>query len=320
MEQQVLDAGKRYLRCELKQTQSRTKVYKCLDQEESIEAEWYEISLEGIAPEKLTRMQNSLIAYSGIKNAHLLQIFRAWVDSDRNTLIFIKELFSNKTLRTYIKEVSQIPAKACAQWCAQIMSGLTALHALNPPIIHNNISCDTIYIDASVGAVKLDTPSFESILFDWIQPTAALEAQQKISTPKSDVWSLGLAVIEISTGVIPYSDKTNPHDNILKGELPTALGQISDPSIADFATTCLLSFEQRPCVNQLYEYALISENYEPPKDQPVSSELEILDKKQKEEYQKLLARHEQERRALREKIKARKRKTPSMRDLLKELQ
>ena len=40
-------------------------------------------------------------------------------------------------------------------WCRQILNGLKYLHTREPPIIHRDIKCDNIFIDATSGRVKI---------------------------------------------------------------------------------------------------------------------------------------------------------------------
>ncbi|EAY03710.1 STE family protein kinase [Trichomonas vaginalis G3] len=318
MSESIVDPSNRYLRCEVRQKINRTTVYKCLDQEESSPADWYEISIENMPPESLSSLKVFMTSFSQIKHPNLLQISRAWLDSARKTFVYVTEVFSRKTLRNYLTELTTRPATSViSKWCIQILNGLMALHNAVPPIIHNDLTCNNIYIDVNTGIIKIGIPSFEAVLFNWISPVAPIEVQKGLAEPRSDVWSLGLCVIEMATGEQPYSDKPSPKDSILKGESPSSVGQVSDPSVADFITCCLLPVDMRPSTQALFEYTLISENYEPPPADPEPSAIQQLQAKQKSEYDNLLARQEKERRELIAKIKARLKKTASLRDLLK---
>lgn len=322
MSESIVDPSNRYLRCEVRQKINRTTIYKCLDQEESSPADWYEISLENMPPETLQNLKVFMTSFSQIKHPNILQISRAWLDSTRKTLVYVTEVFSRKTLRIYLTELAQRPAMSViSKWCIQILNGLSALHNAVPPIIHNDLTCNNIYIDVNTGIIKIGIPSFEAVLFNWISPYASLEVQRGVAEPRSDVWALGLCVIEMATGEQPYADKSAPRDAILRGESPAAVGQVSDPSVADFITCCLLPVDLRPSTQQLFETALISENYEPPPADPEPSAIQQLQAKQKSEYDSLLARQELERKELIQRIKAKIRannqKQASFRDLLK---
>ena len=330
----IEDPNGRYLRNAYSQSVGRTSIYKCLDQEESVPADWNEIDLTDVPKEKLEKLKLFLSNYSHCSLTHLVQIYRAWIDTERKTLIYITEKFSSKTLRQYVQEVAQHPTKnAISKWCVQIINALETLHHCNPPIIHNHLSCDTIFIDASEGVLKLAVPSIESILFDTVCPLSSLEVHKNLAEPKSDVWSLGLCVMEMATNETPYKEKNSARDAILRGELPGALGQVSDPAVADFITNCLLPVDLRPSCEDLFESTLLSEAYaqEVAKEEankqdsarqeasPSVSPLDELREKQKMETELLMKRQKEERKLLRARLRAAKKpKQTSLRDLLKE--
>ena len=332
MSEAIEDPNGRYLRTTFSESNGKTSVYKCLDQEESIPADWNEVDLTGVSIEKLEKLKQFLANYSHCSLAHLVQIYRAWIDPKRTTLIYITEKFSSKTLRQYLQDVAHHPTKnAISKWCVQIIYGLQALHHCNPPIIHNHLSCDSIFIDSSEGVLKLAVPSIESLLFDYVCPLASLEVHMNLAEPKSDIWSLGLCVMEMATNEPPYKEKKSVRDAILKGEHPGALGQVSDPSVADFITNCLSSVEVRPSCEDLFETTLLSEVYaqEASKEEqkqessPSLTPLEELLEKQKQETDELERVQKKQRKALRAQIRAAKNQKPkqaSLRDLLKEAQ
>jgi WNK lysine deficient protein kinase len=316
------DPTNRYLRREFSHRVGRTSVYKCLDQEEGITADWNEIDITGVTSNRIHSFSTVLTNYTKIaSHDHLVKIYRAWVDQQRNTLFYITEIYSQKTLRHYVQEVAHRPAKnVISKWVVQIITGLGLLHHCQPPIIHNNLSCGTIFIDASEGALKLFVPSIESILFGSDSAFTDEKGLNSLGNPKSDIWSLGLCVIEIATGA--ELNKGNSND-ISKQELSGALGQVSDPSVADFITTCLLPVAQRPSVENLFESTLLQDCYIPPVEEPKQEvshpdPLEELRAKQKLEKEHLLQKQKEERKALREMLRAKNKKPASMRDLLKE--
>lgn len=320
-----LDPTKRYLRCELCHVKSRTTVYRCLDQEESIQADWNEIDIHGIKPERIEKLTIFLKSFATFHSPNILSIYRAWIDQPRQTLIYISELFTRKTLRDYVTEVARNPGRAAiGKWCIQIINGLEQLHNCNPPLTHNNLSCDNIYIDANEGLIKIEIPSFEYILFDSIPPTSAPEVHRGYGEPKSDIWDLGLCVAEMATGEIPYSEiatMAKQKQEAASGKLPSAIGQISDPTVADFVTNCLLPVDLRPDINQVKELALISESADSGDFQSDDRKVDLLEqlqRRQKSEIDEMEARHLRERNALREKIRAKRAKPRSLRELLNE--
>lgn len=117
-------------------------------------------------------------------------------------------------------------------------------------------------IDSSDGTIKLGAPNFSSLIRGDIYPLSAPEIHKGFGEIKSDVWSLGLTLIEMATGVEAYNDIASPVQKtiaLLNGNLPNALSDVSDPHVADFISNCLLPIDQRPSVIQLQEFALITD-------------------------------------------------------------
>ncbi|CAB1340662.1 unnamed protein product [Coregonus sp. 'balchen'] len=48
------------------------------------------------------------------------------------------------------------------RWCTQILSALSYLHSCEPPIIHSNLTCDTIFIQHN-GFIKMGSVSPDTI-------------------------------------------------------------------------------------------------------------------------------------------------------------
>jgi WNK lysine deficient protein kinase len=143
------------------------------------------------------------------------------------------------------------------------------MHSREPPVIHRDLKCDNLFIDASEGIVKIGD-------FGLSRSVPNGEAESKLGTPaytapevyngkyttKADIWSFGLCVLEMVTGESPYSECPTVgaiYMKVSSGGLPAALSQVGDPVIADFVTICLLPAELRPAAASLLGHDLIVE-------------------------------------------------------------
>ena len=235
-------------------------------------------------------------------------------------------MFTEQTIRSYTNTVVHEPSlSVISNWVFQILQGLFDLHSLKPPFSHRDLRCDNIFIDPSEGTVKIGIPAFELQLAETTPPISAPEAQQRLIDPKSDVWSLGLCVVEMATQVIPYSELETAaaqRKAVLEKKMPQALSQVSDPLVADFIATCLQPYNLRPTISQLMEHLLIldfrpttpSSGREKPtinlRQTPQFLELLAKQKKEKEELE---LNQKQARHNLRLKLSNKKR---SLRELL----
>lgn len=81
-------------------------------------------------------------------------------------VIFITEYMSSGSLKQFLKRtkrnVKKLPLQAWKRWCTQILSALSYLHSCSPPVIHGNLTCDTIFIQHN-GLVKIGSVAPDSI-------------------------------------------------------------------------------------------------------------------------------------------------------------
>lgn len=104
-------------------------------------------------------------------------------------MIFITEYMSSGSLKQFLKRtkrnVKKPPLQAWKRWCTQILSALrfciicthpfyiqilkyrlgfcSFLHSCSPPIVHGNLTCDTIFIQHN-GLIKIGSgPKFYNI-------------------------------------------------------------------------------------------------------------------------------------------------------------
>lgn len=320
----ILDPLKRYRRCEIIGNGAFKIVYRAYDQEEGIEVAWNEIRLDKFNEAQSNQIKQEINILHQLDHPSILKIFTAWRDITRNVMIFITEFFSNGTISSYVSDVVRTPTRSViSKWCKQILSGLDYMHTHNPPVIHRDLKCDNIFIDASEGIVKIGDFGLSKALpngaADSCLGTPAYTAPDVYTgnyTTKADIWSFGLCVLEIVTGETPYSECAGIGAILMKvtsGHMPAALAKVSDPVIADFITMCLLPPETRFSAAELLEHPLILE-YEQPEIETKENEFDYLQnaefsalmKKQEMELQSIKERMRDARRSLRQKIRSRR--------------
>lgn len=299
--------------------------YAAYDKKDDKEILWYELSIR--TPSSMNNDLKFKIKTLGIiKHPNIIIPLNAYLDQSRQVIILLTEYFTNQTIASYVQSIRQnVTRTAIGNWCTQIMDALEVLHSLNPPFVHGNIRCDNIFIDPSNGVVKVGLPDFDMFYSSETKPIQSPEAQKFVCVPKNDVWSLGMAVLEMATLKKPFSDVQSDvqlRDKLFSGCLPPEFLEISDPVIADFIQICILPLEQRPSISQLRDHPLFAEielndesgSHSMNNDiltQEISSEVqkmpefEKLLQKQKMELKELLHQHELQQKVLREKIRKR---------------
>ena len=153
--------------------------------------------------------------------------------------------------------------KLIKKWIKEILTGLDYLHSNK--VIHHDIKCENIYLDrisghlkiGCIGALEKLSPGQE--FFDKYLGTPefmAPEVNEGKYGFKSDIYSLGLTLIELLTVQKPYKEcegALNIYINKKKGILPESFKTIVDQEIKDFILLCLNKENNRPTAKELLE-------------------------------------------------------------------
>ncbi|GBN52078.1 Dual specificity mitogen-activated protein kinase kinase 6 [Araneus ventricosus] len=166
-----------------------------------------------------------------------------------------------------------IPEEVLAKIAFAVVSALYYLHS-KLRVIHRDVKPSNILISRG-GAVKICDFGISGYLVDSIAKTVDAGCKpymaperinpspnQKGYDIRSDVWSLGITMYELSMGVFPYKTWTTPFEQLKQvvqddpPRLPS--GKFSD-HFEDFISQCLQKdFTRRPNYPQLLEHPFIS--------------------------------------------------------------
>ena len=262
------DPSGRYRRLEVIGNGAFKIVYRAYDQMEGMETAWNETRLPARGDVTKEQIWKEIHLLASLDHPRIIRLFNAWVDVPRNTLVFITEFFTNGTIRSYVDEVCRKPTRSViSKWCKQILEALNYMHTHDPPVIHRDLKCDNLFIDASEGIVKIgdfglsrEIPDGAAVSKLGTPAYTAPEVYTGSYTTKADIWSFGMCVMEMATAESPYSELPNIgaiYMAVTSWKLPAALMKVEDPVIADFITSCLLPENVRPSAGQLLEHELI---------------------------------------------------------------
>nr|CAD7259703.1 unnamed protein product [Timema shepardi]CAD7568673.1 unnamed protein product [Timema californicum] len=144
--------------------------YLAMDTEEGVEVVWNEVQFSErknfkAQEEKIQQVFENL---TQLEHPNIVKFHRYWTDThnDKPRVIFITEYMSSGSLKQFLKRtkrnVKKLPLQAWKRWCTQILSALSYLHSCSPPIIHGNLTCDTIFIQHN-GLVKIGSVAPDAI-------------------------------------------------------------------------------------------------------------------------------------------------------------
>jgi nuclear receptor-binding protein len=143
------------------------KAYLAMDTENGFEVVWNEISLTGGKKfknqdfhndeKKIDEIFKSLIS---LNHPNIVKFHDYWIDPNeqKKRIVFITEYMSSGSLKQFLRKAKKtnqcIKKQTWKRWCIQLLSALHYLHNSNPPTIHDDLSCDTIYIQHN-GLIKI---------------------------------------------------------------------------------------------------------------------------------------------------------------------
>ncbi|XP_013872662.1 nuclear receptor-binding protein isoform X2 [Austrofundulus limnaeus] len=188
--------------------------YLAMDTEEGVEVVWNEVMIserKNLKPleEKVKTVFDNLIH---LEHANIVKFHKYWADTkdNRARVIFITEYMSSGSLKQFLKKTKKnhktMNEKAWRRWCTQILSALSYLHSCDPPIIHGNLTCDTVFIQHNglikIGSVAPDTINNHVKTFHEEQKNLHFFAPEYGAdndvTTAVDIYSFGMCALEMA--------------------------------------------------------------------------------------------------------------------------
>ncbi|KAG7672632.1 putative serine/threonine-protein kinase WNK3 [Nannochloris sp. 'desiccata'] len=246
-------------------------VFKAFDIQEGTEVAWNQVRLsdlmcaKDVTKEDRDRLFAEIRVLKALKHKNIMSFYDSWFEPKTLTVNFITELFTSGTLRQYRKRHKHVDSEVLKRWAWQILCGLVYLHGHNPPIIHRDLKCDNIFINGSDGVVKIGDLGLATMLRSRTAPQSVLgtpefmapELYEEDYDDRVDVYSFGMALLELATLEYPYAECTNAaqiYRKVSLGVRPQGLQKVTSPELAEFINTCIANRPQRPRARQLLKH------------------------------------------------------------------
>lgn len=180
-----------------------------------------EVALKLLHPSRsdetsLKRLRREVALTRSISNPHLIRIFD--IGQSEYGPFLTMELCKGDTLRSRIS-TGPLPVEEAIRVTTEVLEGLEAIHSLG--IIHRDVKPSNVLIDSS-GAVKvadlglaLRTSADQSRLtrtdgllgtLEYLSPEQAMGEELD---PRTDLYSLGIALYEMLTGKLPFEARSS---------------------------------------------------------------------------------------------------------------
>lgn len=145
---------------------------------------------------------------AGLMHPNVVNVYD--VGEDRGLYFMVMELVEGITLKQYIEKKGKLSAKEVLSIAIQMCTGVEAAHKHH--IIHRDIKPQNIIISKE-GKVKVtdfgiakaaSSETVHSNAMGSVHYTSPEQAKGGISDEKSDVYSVGVTIYEMITGVVPF--------------------------------------------------------------------------------------------------------------------
>uniref|UniRef100_A0A8D2AFK2 Nuclear receptor-binding protein 2 n=1 Tax=Sciurus vulgaris TaxID=55149 RepID=A0A8D2AFK2_SCIVU len=250
-----------------------------MDTEEGVEVVWNELHFGdrkafAAHEEKIQAMFEQLAL---VDHPNIVKLHKYWLDASeaRARVIFITEYVSSGSLKQFLKKTKKnhkaMNARAWKRWCTQILSALSFLHACSPPIIHGNLTSDTIFIQHN-GLIKIGSVwyrIFSNALPDDLRSPIRAEREElrnlhffppeygEVADGTAvDIFSFGMCALEMAVLEI----QANGDTRVTEEAIARARHSLSDPNMREFILSCLARDPaRRPSAHNLLFHRVLFE-------------------------------------------------------------
>ncbi|KPP68103.1 nuclear receptor-binding protein-like [Scleropages formosus] len=241
--------------------------YLAMDTEEGVEVVWNEVMFSErknfkLQEEKVKAVFDNLIQ---LEHLNIVKFHKYWADVKENRVrvIFITEYMSSGSLKQFLKKTKKNhktmneKVQAWKRWCTQILSALSYLHSCDPPIIHGNLTCDTIFIQHNglikIGSVAPDTINNHVKTCREEQKNLHFFAPEygavTVVTTAVDIYSFGMCALEMAVLEIQSNGEST---YVPQEAINSAIQSLEDPLQREFIQKCLEADpHKRPTAKEL---------------------------------------------------------------------
>ncbi|KAF1629637.1 UNVERIFIED_CONTAM: Nuclear receptor-binding protein, partial [Eudyptes robustus] len=198
---------------------------------------------------------------------NLVKFHKYWTDtkSEKPRMIFITEYMSSGSMSRFLQRARSsgtlLNIKAWKKWTTQILSALNYLHSCDPPIVHANLTCNTVFIQQN-GLIKIGcvapnaihhhVKTFRENLKNMHYVAPEFD-QLSEATTETDIYSFGICALEMATtGGLCCNGSAETNTHVTPAMIRKAIDGLEDVKQRDFIEICLDSDpKKRPTAREL---------------------------------------------------------------------
>jgi WNK lysine deficient protein kinase len=239
------------------------KVFKAYDTIKGIEVAWNEIDVSPFDSKIKEQIYKEIEILQKCNNqcVYIIKLYDNWIDNSREKIIFITEIATSGSLREFINKVKNIKLRIIKKWIKQILYGIKFLHEND--IIHRDIKCDNIFINGTTGNIIIGDFGLAKNMEDNITKTIlgtpefmAPEIYNECYDKRIDIYSFGMALLEIVSGKTPYSECDSIPKiwkKVINGIKPKIISRVKHKKLKDIIEKCICNYSNRITIDKLLQ-------------------------------------------------------------------
>ena len=234
------------------------------DTQLGLEVTWHEVDTSNYSQDDLDGFMSYLSMRESLKSLDIIADLAHW-ESERKVIVITESTKSATIWDRVFGEVfgeARSPPRpiAVSKWFFSVLKALKYLHSQG--IVHKHVELTNMYIKSGASTVKLSQP-----------PEFKIASQFTVTTPPefftgayqtgSDIWQVGITILEALTGKLPYQECKTPMELISRIQSCTApelLDEVADQNAKDLIKMCLAPLSERPTAGELLLHQFFTES------------------------------------------------------------
>lgn len=231
---------------------------------------WFECYNDKLSIEQQQISFKNLNEAKSIKHSNLLKILGVYMTLSPPRFFIITESTHSPTLSDYLQTLGSPPStKTILKWFKSICQVIQVIHHSPLNFVYGNFSLNMVYYRSADGSIKIRMPL--TYLSNRIIPKCSLklspyqspERIQGVISKANDIWSVGIALLEIATQTAPYSNLNNPFELLIalsNNQMPDQLNNVSNPEIATLIRLCLAPVKERADIDMILNHPILDDS------------------------------------------------------------
>eukprot|EP00245_Coleochaete_scutata_P017013 TRINITY_DN8146_c0_g6_i1.p1 TRINITY_DN8146_c0_g6~~TRINITY_DN8146_c0_g6_i1.p1 ORF type:complete len:518 (-),score=65.08 TRINITY_DN8146_c0_g6_i1:663-2216(-) len=227
-------------------------------------------NIKAYEKEKRSQLLNEIRALCEAPKAQgLVEFFGAFFSPDCGQISIALEYVDGGSLDDIVKSKQSIPEPVLSIITCRVLQGLDFLHR-GRRLVHRDIKPTNLLMSLA-GEPKITDFGISAGLENTLDYCATFVGTFTYMSPErlrneqysypADIWSLGLTVLELATGVYPYDATKGPFAlmmEVMQCASPSPSPERFSPEFISFVNSCLIHDpDQRPTANQLLSHQFI---------------------------------------------------------------